>query len=114
VELAEFEVEVNAVGHGRVVVNDEDLSREVSGVTVSTAPGQPTVLTLHHLGAAGRITGQGVVHVVTASAGEALAELLGGLDAEEIERLALERMAWQEGTLTTHVMAVLRELSAGA
>lgn len=89
--FAHFDIEVDALGAGRCEVNGVDVSKQVSGVAVVAEPGQPTVVTLRHIGTV-EISGDGIVQVMPAESEDAVVSFLDQIDAKELERVTFERM----------------------
>ncbi len=50
------------------------------------------MVTLRHVGAAGEISGEGIVQVTPAESADVVVAFLAHIDAKELERLTLERL----------------------
>lgn len=111
--MATFEVELDPLGHGRVIVNGEDVSREVMALQIDAAVREPTILRLQMKpGYTGKMSGEGIVQV---GIPVDLDGLLAGMDPEELESEAAARLGWGDGSnLTAKIIEVLRERINGA
>lgn len=110
---AHFEITTDAVGHGSVVINGEDVSRRVSGVAVVAEAGQATVVTLRHVGGTAEISGEGIVRVQGDADG--IAGFLDGIDAQALEAEVLARLGGFGAASSTMgaVLDVLKEWARG-
>lgn len=92
--LAQFSIDVDEVGKGRVEINGEDVSGRIVAWQVSGgAPNYTTMIVRQPPGAA-KIEGQGVVQVVVDIDDEEQAAMihswLAGLDPQKLEEQVLE------------------------
>ncbi len=110
---ARFYVDVDPVGYSSIEVNGREVTDEVHGFRAESVQGQPTVLTLY-ASAAGAITGEGIVQVesMPTDLGEHIAEWLGNLDPESVEKAAIDRSDFAS-SLTPALFAVLADLARG-
>lgn len=107
--LAEFSVDTTDPGHPLVSVNGEDISARVRQVAVNAPAGViPTVLI--EVSAGARIEGTGVVQIDSgADPSSVVLDWLGNLDADELERVALESMGgFGTGSTGEAFVAVLK------
>lgn len=120
--MTAFRLTLPAVGTSdgiAVEVDGRDVTGEVDlrAVQVFAGLGQATVLRLDVLGG-GVVEGEGVVEVVRdGSSGPTVGSFLAAVDAEAVERAALERMGAsdeQPAEFVRSVIAVLRGLASGA
>lgn len=111
-ELVQFSVEADPVGCGIVTIDGADVSEQVSGLDVLVRAGQPTVLTLHHVAASGRIEGQGIVRVVEKQAAgpDAIVAWLDRIDPTALEQAVLDRAGFGDSTFEVAI-EILREMA---
>ena len=96
--MNEVVAKIDILGRGTVSVNGEDMSHIVDGLQIMTAAGQPTQLFLA-LKAGCRWEGQAEVTIVDSQAGAdagRVVQFLQGLSSAEVEREALDALAWGE------------------
>jgi hypothetical protein len=94
-DFAHFEIETEANGASRVVVNGADLSDQVHGLVLQAVRGQPPILRLDHVAASGPIEGDGIVQVLEEGLDQRQAVLafLENLDGEQLEEAATDMMS---------------------
>ena len=111
--FAEIDIDVDAVGGGKVLINGEDVSRDLVGLEFQTRVGAvPTIAVYSRVGGA-RIRGQGVVRVV--APGQSLVTMLNQIDPKALEREALSRQQWNDNvTFTEQLLQVLMEAANAA
>lgn len=107
-----FEIDVSAVGRpSRIVVGGVDISDRAAAFAVTARPGEVTRLTVELYGE-GRIEGLGEVTLVPSASG--LAEFFSNIDADELEKVALERLdGFGAGNVTQIMLDVLAEWVRG-
>lgn len=87
--IAKYRIELGPLGHGTIEVNGEDVTNKCQGVSYQAVTGQPSVLTLHHVGAEGVIEGEGIVRVTSDQPDISDADvILGFLDSVNTKALA--------------------------
>lgn len=107
--MPKFYVEMNESGRGKVIVDETDLSNEVTALRVDAALGKPTLLTLE-LSNPGVIQGEGIVQILRDAESPDLAQFVKSLNASEIEQEAMNRMGWgSDATLTQTILEVIAE-----
>ena len=115
--LVNFELDVNAMGQeAKVVVDGQDVSRQVSGVVLEAAVGQPTTLTLIQHARSSRITGEGIVQVqADGDMLTQLADVLTSTDAVALEEKALNSVHLGDGpgAVTAECLRLLAEQVRG-
>lgn len=108
---AQFKVTADAVGHGTVEINGEDVSKRVAGVAVVVEVGQPTVVTLRLVPSAGELSGEGIVRVV--DEGDSVLSFLEDIDVGELERATLEGLGPGSGTPVAEALEHLKRWARG-
>ncbi len=108
--LAKFSVDVTSSGHGKVVINGNDVSESVNGLALESRVGQPPLLRLYFLAAAGPIEGEGIVHVVEDQVDwrAQLRTSLGRIDPRILEKEVLKRCGWGDSA-TEATLNILKE-----
>lgn len=113
--MPHFSLELGPLGEGPIHVDGIDVTAQVRGVELISAPGEPTTLILRHVGP-GRIEGEGVVQVVPDDVDEQAIVIawLEQLDPELIEAEVLNSHAWLEppATMGAAWIQVLARLAA--
>jgi len=107
--LSQFRIELRPNGASAVVVDEVDISDRVGGLSLFAHPGGPARLTVELLGEGG-IEGLGEV---TATRNSDLAEFFDNIDAEELERVALERVGFGNSNVTQTMLDILRDWAMG-
>ena len=111
--LASFRIEVGPLGHGKIVVNEEDVSTKVTGVEFQVRAGQPSLLTLHTMAATGTIDGEGIVQVSPPPSSQAsLVDALSAVDAEWLSAEVLRRSGWGDDPISM-ALEILKEWAGG-
>lgn len=107
--MAKFEIEVNAIGKGKVVVDGRDISNDVQALSLISATREPTILQLQMAGSA-VLQGEGIVETYSNDP-KMFADWLRQVNRKDVDSRALERGGWGDGsTLTDHVLDVLLEM----
>lgn len=103
--ISSFELHLGATGQARAVVNGVDISDHVSGVALVSRPREVTKLTIELIGE-GPVEGLGEVSIIRSPM--PMAQFLRGIDADELERVALERVGMGD-SLTKTMLDLLAE-----
>lgn len=108
-EFADISIDLTANGMGKIVVNGEDISNRVVGVTFQCRVGQPLVLNVQQLAGTVEVKGQGVVRVeVPREAGQTVAQFLDRLDPATLDEEVLGRGDLENGVMHTAI-EILKE-----
>ncbi len=105
--LAHWEIEHGAtVGQGgKIIVNDQDVTKDVESFQITALKGEVTTLTLWVKGQAGSLKGEGIVEISSL-----LVQAIDELDPEEIEAEALARQGWDSGqSIVSTVIDLIKE-----
>lgn len=115
-DLANFAIQADPIGVARLEVNGEDVTTDVTGVDVKLRPGHPTILTVHLIGAAGSISGPGIVQVGTGAGSgvpnTTVQDFLAGIDSARLDDEVLRRSRFGDSTMDV-VLEVLTEWANG-
>lgn len=105
--------EVNALGRGRVFVNDDEIGEYLTGFSFEARVGEVPHFFLTGPTVATRIKGEGIV--VVSSEPIPVSILVRSLNAQAIETEALSRMEWgDDRSLTQHILDVIAEAAEEA
>lgn len=108
--LSRFELELNANGPGRVVIDGVDISDRAAGVLVDARPGQPPRLVVELVGEGGI---EGLGEALASSPASDLAEFFASIDPEELEKAALSRLGFGDSDATQAMLDILRDWAEG-
>ncbi len=61
--IVKFEIELNAQGFGKIIIDGVDMSNKVSGVTIRTKAGRVTTVSVEYGIAEVRVNGEGLEFV---------------------------------------------------
>lgn len=111
-EVASFRLEVTPFG-GRIHVNGEDVTDRVGIAELRVADGQPSTLTLHHIGE-GSIEGEGIVNISNTAddAAEIICGFLESIDPDQLDADALNN-ADSATNLTAVMLKMLQRYARG-
>lgn len=101
-----FRVQLSATGRGLVEVGGVDITSKVGALRFDAPPRGHNRLTLELVGGAD-LEGVAEVHVVRQS--ESIAAFLSAIDPDELEKVALARMDFGDGSVTKMMLDVLVE-----
>lgn len=107
--MAKFEIDVEPVGRGKIVVDGQDISNSVKAVSVLATAGEPTLLQLQMFGS-GTLKGEGIIETYSEDP-RAFVMWLKSLNRQDIDQQAMNRGGWGDSsTLTDHVLDILLEM----
>lgn len=111
-DVASFTIKATPFG-ARIEVNGHDVTDQVGVAEIRVADGQPTTLTLHHIGD-GTIEGQGIVQVVDPAQNDAdiICGFLAMIDPDQLDSDALAD-ADVSSNLTAAMLATLQRYARG-
>lgn len=107
-ELATVEVEIDITGHGKIIVNGEDVAKQVASMNIIMASSEPTKVFIETITQGAKFKGPGIVYLK----GEVLpiSTVLRSLDPSEVDKAALDRQGWgDEKSLTEHIIDIICE-----
>jgi hypothetical protein len=111
-DLADISIRLTANGMGSFVVNGEDVSNSIVGITLQTRVGQPLVVQVSQLAGSVEIAGQGVVQVVNPGDGRAaVQDFLERVDASTLDEEVLNTGSMDESPMVA-VLRILKEKAA--
>lgn len=105
-DLHRFDIDVDPVGRGPVIVDGRDVSPDLIGVSVSVQRGTPTRLALY-TDAPGKIVGEGIIEIH--ATGTDTGAVVRALDPAEVSRriAAATEFAGVEDDPTITMLAVV-------
>lgn len=112
-DVASFKIAASPFG-ATIEVNGQDITDQVGAAEIRVADGQPTTLTLHHIGD-GTIEGQGIVQVVEPSdldEVDLICSFLAGIDPDQLDNDALNDTD-ASANLTGAMLAQLQRYARG-
>lgn len=111
-DVAKFVVRATPFG-AAIEVNGDDISSQVGAAEIRVADGQPTTLTLHHIGE-GSIEGEGIVQVVNPEQADAdiICSFLAGIDPDQLDNDALNG-ADASSNVTAALLQTLQRYARG-
>lgn len=106
--FAEFDIDVNAIGRGKIMVNGADISDKISGFQVISESGENPKVLVGHRTKGLKIKGEGIVYLQADVI--PMSTIIRSLDPEAIEKEALSRQGWADDTsVTEHILQVIAE-----
>lgn len=111
--LSRFEINVDALGFGRVTIDGDDVTDRVAGFHIEAEPMKPTEVWLKQKAGTLAIQGEGIVRVdPPEDMLEQLASLIDAIDPEDLERQALQdpNLTGEEHALTAAMLRKITEM----
>lgn len=110
--IAEFQIQTTLAGAERIVIDGVDISDRVSSFALVSRPGEVTRLTVE-LRACGPV--EGLADVAFIAPAVDLAHFFAGIDADELERVALDSLgAFDDVGATQAMLNTLAAWAAGS
>ena len=109
------EIEVDGLGCQKLLIDGQDLLREVSGFGVVSEVGKPPVINVRLTGAQKTIIkGSAVVQIIeTVPDPDLIVQFLEAVDPTMVETLALNNLGYGGDTVAVSMMKVLIQMAKG-
>ena len=113
--LAKFEVSVNEIGIGKIVVNDDDISNRVTALRLDVQPGNVPVVSMVQRAGSATIDGEGIVRITedAKNPNDYIVEFLDGIDPEQLSKEVLGSLGWGDSNPMETALKILKLWAGG-